>query len=398
MITESSDKVIGPVVGRGRPDVRTSIESGEQREELGHAGVEGIPLHGQPQPGHAVPEWVAVARIVEEDRVAEVTRETAADGMGPRLVPVDRPHRGGVQDHRGADPGIARAVAATCTAVEGASRHACTIALKPSDRRLAYRWARPSWSDRPAEHRRGEVPVRMIKLAAGVAAIAVVIAACGGGASSAPSSGASSAPSSATSTEPSTAPGGGDCEVAAQGTTAAATVEIRGFAFSPDTVSVKAGDTVAWTNGDDAAHTATTTDGGCDTQSISKGTTIALDVQRRWDLCLQVQDPPDDDRDGRGDLLVGDRRAAGDQRGRPRRQVEDLRRRQAGLVEPAEELLERPEPRALEQLVELDRGDEASVLGPSLVQVGGGAPLEDDEAAAGSERAPAGPERPERIG
>jgi plastocyanin len=113
--------------------------------------------------------------------------------------------------------------------------------------------------------------MRMLQRAAAAAAI-VLVAACGGGASPTPS-GASSAPSTA----PSTAPGGGgSCAVAAEGTTASATVDIRGFAFSPATVTVAAGQTVAWTNGDDAPHTATPSDAGCDTGSLSKGETGAL--------------------------------------------------------------------------------------------------------------------------
>jgi plastocyanin len=57
---------------------------------------------------------------------------------------------------------------------------------------------------------------------------------------------------------------------------AAATVTIEGFAYSPTTVSIRAGEAVAWTNADDAPHTATSTTGGCDTRSIAKGQTVAL--------------------------------------------------------------------------------------------------------------------------
>jgi plastocyanin len=56
----------------------------------------------------------------------------------------------------------------------------------------------------------------------------------------------------------------------------AATVAIRDFAFDPATVTIKAGEAVAWTNEDSSSHTATTPDRGCDTGSISRGETVAL--------------------------------------------------------------------------------------------------------------------------
>jgi plastocyanin len=96
----------------------------------------------------------------------------------------------------------------------------------------------------------------------------LLVAACGGSASPASSSGAS--PSAAASA------GGGDCSTATADTVAAATVTIRDFAYAPTTVTIKAGEAVAWTNMDTASHTATTTDGGCDTKSIAKGETVAL--------------------------------------------------------------------------------------------------------------------------
>jgi plastocyanin len=37
-------------------------------------------------------------------------------------------------------------------------------------------------------------------------------------------------------------------------------VDISGFAFQPGTVTIQVGDTVTWTNNDDTAHTATSTD------------------------------------------------------------------------------------------------------------------------------------------
>jgi len=50
-----------------------------------------------------------------------------------------------------------------------------------------------------------------------------------------------------------------------------ASVAIEGFAFSPQSVTVNVGDTVTWTNGDAAPHTATAGDGSFDTGTISQG-------------------------------------------------------------------------------------------------------------------------------
>lgn len=47
-------------------------------------------------------------------------------------------------------------------------------------------------------------------------------------------------------------------------------VEITGFKFKPETLNVKAGDTVTWINRDIAPHTATATDKSWDTGKIGK--------------------------------------------------------------------------------------------------------------------------------
>jgi len=80
-------------------------------------------------------------------------------------------------------------------------------------------------------------PQNLVAVAAGVAVL--VLAACG----STASGGASGAPSAATSA-------GGS-----------AAVTIENFAFMPQTLTVKAGTTVTWTNKDSAPHTVTSADG-----------------------------------------------------------------------------------------------------------------------------------------
>lgn len=46
---------------------------------------------------------------------------------------------------------------------------------------------------------------------------------------------------------------------------------IESFAFAPDRLEIRAGDTVRWTNNDIAPHTATDKSGGWDTGRIAKG-------------------------------------------------------------------------------------------------------------------------------
>jgi plastocyanin len=77
---------------------------------------------------------------------------------------------------------------------------------------------------------------RPIVVAAAAAVAVLVLAACGSSASSSTSSAASTA--------------GGPT----------ASVTIQNFAFTPQTLTVKAGTTVTWTNNDSAPHTVTSAD------------------------------------------------------------------------------------------------------------------------------------------
>lgn len=58
-----------------------------------------------------------------------------------------------------------------------------------------------------------------------------------------------------------------------------ATVHVKNFAFSPATLTVKAGDTVVFVNDDDDAHTVTSTGGTFD----SKG----LDTNGSWEYTFK---------------------------------------------------------------------------------------------------------------
>jgi plastocyanin len=53
-------------------------------------------------------------------------------------------------------------------------------------------------------------------------------------------------------------------------------VDIAGFAFSPQSVTVAVGDTVTWTNADAQNHTATADDASFDTGTIAGGTSKSV--------------------------------------------------------------------------------------------------------------------------
>lgn len=103
-----------------------------------------------------------------------------------------------------------------------------------------------------------------------------LVAACGGGGtastapSAAPASAAASEAPSAAAGSPSAAGGGAPC--AAATTAGTVTAKIANFAFDPDAITAKVGDTITWTNSDSTGHTATV-DGqdACTTQTLATG-------------------------------------------------------------------------------------------------------------------------------
>ena len=116
-----------------------------------------------------------------------------------------------------------------------------------------------------------------------VLAALLTLAACSGGtspapaattAASAPAGGGASAPAGGASAP---AGGGAACASAPAGSTAAVTVTIKDFKFSPQPVQAKVGDVVAWTNQDGSTpHSATMDTAGCDTNTINGGATAML--------------------------------------------------------------------------------------------------------------------------
>lgn len=124
----------------------------------------------------------------------------------------------------------------------------------------------------------------LIGLAAG--AILLLAACSSSAATSAPSSAPSvaasvaapsvAAPSVAASAAPSTAAGGGGGACAESKAAGGVAVAIKNFAFGPADIQAKVGQTVTFTNGDSAPHTASVDDGSCTTPTISPGTSDGL--------------------------------------------------------------------------------------------------------------------------
>ncbi|MGH2986374.1 MAG: cupredoxin domain-containing protein [Solirubrobacterales bacterium] len=79
--------------------------------------------------------------------------------------------------------------------------------------------------------------------------------------------------------EPSAATATGGAEIDRKAAGSTDEVEIADFKFAPETVAVRAGTRLTWTNGDEAPHTATADDGSFDTGTLKldDSGTITLD-------------------------------------------------------------------------------------------------------------------------
>jgi len=107
---------------------------------------------------------------------------------------------------------------------------------------------------------------------AAVAAAILLLGACSsGGTTSAPTTAASAAPSVEASAPP--AVGATCAESPAAGEVA---VAIEDFAFNPAEIQAAVGQTITFTNGDSAPHTATLDDGSCTTPNIANGASDGL--------------------------------------------------------------------------------------------------------------------------
>ena len=105
----------------------------------------------------------------------------------------------------------------------------------------------------------------------GLLTLLLIVAACSSSGGASATSGvptvapATAAPASVApaSAAPASAGGGGDA------------VAIANFAFSPTSLTVKAGDTVTWTNQDSTAHTVTADDGSFDSKNVAAGASFS---------------------------------------------------------------------------------------------------------------------------
>ncbi len=94
---------------------------------------------------------------------------------------------------------------------------------------------------------------------------AMIAAGCGGSNDSGPSGSETTSPATAASetTAPAATSGGGSSSASA--------AKIEGFAFHPDTIKVKAGQKVTWTNHDSTTHTVTANDASFDSGRLAPG-------------------------------------------------------------------------------------------------------------------------------
>ncbi len=117
-------------------------------------------------------------------------------------------------------------------------------------------------SERPAWKRR--TPILVVALSA-LLLVGVFAASCGGGTTAttaAPSTTVGGA--TTTNTPTSTGAGGG------------AQVVMKNLAFDPDSVTIKVGESVTWTNEDSSTHTVVANNGEFDSGSLAKGDTFTF--------------------------------------------------------------------------------------------------------------------------
>jgi len=121
-----------------------------------------------------------------------------------------------------------------------------------------------------APYNRSMIPKRSLAVAA---VLLLMLAGCGSS-------------SKKSSTTPSTTASGGSKSTTAPAGGAKSSgnaIEIKGFAFSPDSLKVSAGTKVTWTNEDSADHTSSSTDGPAkwDSGHLGKGKTFSFTFTKK---------------------------------------------------------------------------------------------------------------------
>ncbi len=111
-------------------------------------------------------------------------------------------------------------------------------------------------------------------LASLAAGTVLLLAACSSSGSTAAPSAA--APTAGASTAASAPAAGGGAACSQSATAGKVAVAIKNFAFGSGSIQAKVGDTITFTNGDSAPHTATLDDGSCSTGTISPSSSDGL--------------------------------------------------------------------------------------------------------------------------
>lgn len=128
------------VEARDRPHVRKPVEAGEQRQCLGEPSVKRGGLRRPGDASDAVPERLAVGRVVEQDGIAEIANLAADEPVRARLVPRQPANVGGGEVGRASRAGR-RLLADSIRAQAGRST---TKSVAPDRRSMTVGPGRPA--------------------------------------------------------------------------------------------------------------------------------------------------------------------------------------------------------------------------------------------------------------